>query len=297
MNSPGKAPGAAAFLRQRSDATPSETLFRDYASYLLDAAGARQLPVPLERIREACKLQRHTAPIPQRGFLMGEAIVINSDDQATVQRFTEAHEMMETLAAVLRRYILDRLPEKMNGEFDREKEHWCEAGAAELLMPADLFFPLLPGAAPGLQTAKQLAGICRTSFTATVRRILDADRHPSIFLLLKEGHKKGQYVPSKAGQLVLWDEPEDWDPPARLRVWRYWASPQVGDFVCRNESFPSNSVVYRAFETGSPGEIVHGEEQLDLEYIKGWHEIEAMPVTISGERVVMALVNLLQGVR
>ena len=294
MSSSRKAPCASAFLRQRSDVTPTEALFRDYSGYLLDAAGARQLPVPLEKIREACKLKRQTAPIPQRGFLMGEAIVINSDDMASVQRFTEAHEMMETLAAVLRKQILHRLPEKVNGKFDREKEFWCEAGAAELLMPADLFFPLLPDAAPGLQTAKQLAGVCRTSFTATVRRMLDVDRHSSIFLLLKEGHKKDQFVPSQAGQMVLWDEPQDWDPPAKLRVWKHWSSPQAGGFVCRNESFPRDSLVYLAFESASPGEILHGEEELDLEYIKGWHAIEAMPVTIAGERVVMALINLLK---
>lgn len=292
MNPSVNTPGAAAFLRQRGDPTPSEALFRDYAGYLLDAAEARELPVPLERILNACNLKRHTAPIPQRGFLMGEAIVINSDDQASVQRFTEAHEIMETLVGVLRRYILDQLPNGLNGKFDREKEFWCEAGAAELLMPADLFFPLLSNAAPGLQAAKQLAGVCGTSFTATIRRFLDADRHPSIFLLLKEGYKKGQYVPSKAGQLVLWKEPRDWDPPAELRVWKRWSSPQVGDYIPLNESFSRSSLVYQAFADGSSGEILRGEEELDLEYIKGRHSVEAMPVTISGERVVMVLINL-----
>lgn len=220
--------------------------------------------------------------------------MINSDDQASVQRFTEAHEMMETLAGVLKRYIIHRLPSDVNGKFDQEKEYWCEAGAAELLMPSDLFFPLLPDMIPGLQTAKQLAGVCRTSFTATIRRIMDADLHPSIFLLLKEGHKKGQFVPSKAGQMVLWDKPQDWDPPAELRVFKRWSSPQVGSFVCHNESFPRDSLVYRVFTNGSPGEILRGEEELDLEFIKGRHALEAMPVTIAGERVVMALINLLK---
>ena len=114
-------------------------MFREYARYLLRSSDACKLPISLESIRKQHGFQWHTVPISQRGFLIGDAIYVNSDDQLTVQRFTEAHELMELLVLALRSETPSRIETKAWPKFEKDKEQWCEQGAAELLMPERLF--------------------------------------------------------------------------------------------------------------------------------------------------------------
>jgi hypothetical protein len=113
-----------------------------------------------------------------------------------------------------------------------------------------------------------------------------------VFALLREGHKKSQYIPSKAGQGVLWGEPEEWDPPAELRVWKRWSSPQVKDFLCINESFSRAGLAYQVFRSKIFGQVVSGRDELNLEYIKGSYSLEAMLISIADAPVVMTLIHL-----
>jgi hypothetical protein len=285
-------PAAGDFLRDQPDALLPETLFRAYARYLLRSAGIESLPVPLERIRERHRFQRQQAPLAQRGFLLGDAIFINSDDTRAVQRFTEAHEMMEALVNALREEGHAHLAPGAQEEFEAKKETWCEFGAAELLMPAELFFPQVQEWGVSLKSARHLAEACQTSLTATVRRMIAVDDRPYLFVLLKEGHKKSEFVPSKVGQGVLWGEPADWDPPAELRVWRRWSTANKENRVVLNESFARDGTASRALQARAFGEILSGHDELDLEFIQGRRYVEAMLVTIAREPVVMALVHL-----
>jgi hypothetical protein len=282
---------AEAFLQQTEETDPL-TLFRSYAQYLLRSSDTWKLPVPLDRVRDRHGFRRRTASLDLRGFLFGDQICINSDDTTTVQRFTEAHEMMESLAVVMQSEHLPRLAADAQQELRNNKEDWCEQGAAELLMPAELFFPLVEERGLSLVTGRQLAGLCQTSLTATIRRMLETDIAACIFALLKEGHKKSQHVPSKVGQGVLWGDSADWDPPAELRVWKRWSSPQVKTFLCWNESFSRDTSIYHTLRAGVAGEIRSGHDVLDLEYIKGSHYTESMFVTIGDTPVVVALIHL-----
>jgi hypothetical protein len=282
---------AEAFLLQTEETDPL-TLFRLYAQYLLRSSNTWKLPVSLDRVRDRHGFRRRTASLDLRGFLFGDEIFINSDDATTVQRFTEAHEMMESLVVALRSEDPPRLAAHTQQELHSNKEDWCEQGAAEFLMPAELFFPLVVERGLSLATGRQLASLCQTSLTATIRRMLDADIAPCIFALLKEGFKKSQQVPSKVGQGVLWGDPADWDPPAELRVWKRWSSPQVKVFLCWNESFSRDTSIYHTLRAGNAGEIRSGHDMLDLEYIKGSHYTESMLVIIDDTPVVMALIHL-----
>lgn len=287
---PNNTSSAAIFLQQQQpNVTPSEILFLDFAQFLLDSAGISDLPIPLDHLRKHLNLTRHAHPLPQnRGFLLGDTIFINADDHETVQRFTEAHEIMETLVTELRPLV----PTPARLLFDRDKENWCERGAAELLMPGKLFYPLIKQQSVSLQTARQITQLCQTSLTATIRRMLDSDVSSCIFALLQEGHKKKQVVPSRMGQEVLWGEPSDWDPPAELRVMRHWKSPQTKTLLIKNESFARTSNAYEVFHSGIPGETKIAQEYLDLEKIKGTYTTEAMLVTINGIPTVMILIHL-----
>jgi len=264
-------------------------LFSSYAQHLLHSSDAWALPVPLAHIRTRHELRRHARPLPQRGFLLGDAIFINSDDSHAVQRFTEAHEFMEALFRAIRSESPSRFAKQALADLWPDKERWCEHGAAELLLPYDLFKPLVKGVS--LDLARTLAGHCQTSLTATLRRMLQMDLEPCVFVLLKKGYKKSQVVPSKDGQLVLWGDPEDWDPPAELRVWRRWASPQVNRFVCPNESMSRDTLIYQTL-SGPIGRVRRGGDDLDMEYIKGSYDTESMKVVIDGDDVVIALLHL-----
>ena len=283
---------AASFLQQQPNSLSPESLYRSYAHYLLRTSAAWELPVPLDRIRKRYQLKRQAVSLKQRGFLLGDAIFVNNDDPASVQRFTEAHEMMETLTAALRSEGLSHLPKDARPTFDQDKERWCEAGAAELLLPADLFFPLVEEYRTSLNTARYLAGYCHTSLTATLRKMLEADQEACIFAILRAGHKKSQFVPSQVGQTVLWGDPKEWDPPQELRVWRRWNSPQVKDYLCFNESFSRDNLAYAVLKNEAAGVIRSDYDGLDLEYIQGTYYVEAVWVSFDETPLVMTLIHL-----
>jgi hypothetical protein len=280
-----------AFLSQASATTP-ETLFASYARSLLDSSGAWALPVPLDRITAHHGFHLRSASLQQRGFLHGDTIFVNSDDPLVVQRFSEGHELMESLAVALADEDTSCLPPGLRQTFRRDKERFCEQGAAELLLPAELVFPLVSSGGLTLARGREISRLCQTSVTATIRRMLEADMEPCIFALLKEGHRKSQVVPSQVGQGVLWGTPEEWDPAAELRVWKRWSSPQTQAFLCFNESFSRETSIYQTLSEGIVGEIKCAYEMLDLEHISDMCQTESMLVTIDHSDVVMALIHL-----
>lgn len=286
---PNNISSAASFLDQQPDFKPSDILFRNFARYLLESTGISQLPGSLDLIRKRHNLNRHDRTLPQsRGFLLGDTIFINSEDPDSVKRFTEAHEIMETLVIAIR----PEIPAHSRLKFERDKEKWCEGGAAELLMPDELFFPLVKKQGINLDSSRQIAGVCQTSLTATIRRMLDSNLSPCIFALLQEGYKKHQIVPTRNGQGVLWGNSSDWDPPAELRVLRYWKSPQVKTILIKNESFSHDNLAYQVFQSGIIGKVKTGQEILELEKIQGTYLTEAMLVTIENTASVMSLIHL-----
>jgi hypothetical protein len=200
--------------------------------------------------------------------------------------------MMETLATALRSTPPAWFPKYPRQKFEKEKEKWCEQGAAELLMPSELFSTHVKNEGVSLSSGCKLARLCQTSLTATVRTMLEIDLAPCVFAILRDGHKKSQVVPSKVGQGVLWGNPEEWDPPAELRVWRRWSSPQVKNYLCLNESFSRKGLAYQVFRSKMFGQVVSDREELDLEYIKGSHYTESMLVSIDNSPAVMSLIHL-----
>jgi len=267
-------------------------LFTSYANDLLRLSDSLHIPVDLGRIRSTYGLRTREAPLDARGLMLGDCIVVNSDDSHSVQRFSKAHEIMESLFLALQAEEQCRFPREAETRSWPEKERWCERGAAELLMPSELFYPLVSRLGVSLQSAQVLSRSCQSSLTATVRRMLASGMSRCVFVLLKQGHKKSQVVPSKSGQMPLWGNPEDWDPPAELRVWRKWSSPHDCPFVCPNESISHQTSIYQTLESGVPGQIYEGLDDLDMEYIKGPHDTESLLVRIDGEVVIMALVHL-----
>lgn len=283
MNLSGRAKAAIFFLQQTAETEP-ETLFLLYARYLIQSSGIRSLPISLRLIREHHGFQRRAASIQSRGFLVGNSsIFVNSDDLSTVQRFTEAHELMEMLFLALEDETPSRFSPKVRQWFLANKEQLCEQGAAELLMPADLFDPLLEGKALSLATGSELSGHCRTSLTATIRRIISTDIAPCVFGYLQEGYRKSEQRLIEAGQGAHL-QPE-------LRVWKRWKSPQTKGFLCPNESFSRDTSIYQTFQSGIFGQINSGFEKLNLKKIQGVYYTESMLITIKETPTVIVLIQ------
>jgi Zn-dependent peptidase ImmA (M78 family) len=282
---------AKSFLLQATEQDPPQ-LYQAFADYLLETANCRSLPIALDDIRKRHGFRFKKAPIPQRGLLYDDIIVVNLDDPDTVQAFSQAHEMMESLTVALRQETVWRFPKISPQMFAGEKERWCELGAATLLMPKALFFPLVQQHSVSLDVARYLAGRCGTSLTATIRRMLDANVSQTIFVLWAENHKKNEVVPTKVGQGVLWGDPAEWDPPAQLRVMRSWSAPDVNVRICQNESVSRQSSLYATLASAIPGRVNIGYENLNLEFLKKEVRTESMLVKINNAPVVMSLIHL-----
>lgn len=283
MNLSGRAKAATAFLQQTDELEP-ETLFRLYARYLIQSSGIRSLPVSLRLIRERHGFQKQATSMQSRGFLVGDhGIFVNSDDLPTVQRFTEAHEMMETLFLALETETPSRFSPEVRQRFLANKEYLCEQGAAELLMPANLFDPLMNGKGLSLAIGSELSNLCRTSLTATIRQMLSRDIAPCVLGYLREGYKKAEQRLVKTGQGEHLQ--------SKLRVWKHWRSPQAKVFLCPNESFSQDTSIYQTFRANIFGQINSGHDKLDLEKIKGRYYTESMLVTIENIPTVIVLIH------
>jgi len=219
-------------------------------------------------------------------------IFVNIDDDDTVQRFSLAHELIELLLIALKDEGRSWMSEVMFEELWRVKERLCELGAAELLMPMDLFKPLVQQEGVSMATAKKLANLCGASLTATLRRMVDTDLARCAVIRWRLTHSKSQFVPSKVGQLTLFGDATSMDPPKKLRVERVYRSPCVRatkTFIPPEKSVDDSTLIFRAYEEGVP---TAGYEDLDLATLRGRFYSENRPVKIDGERRVLSLLHL-----
>ncbi len=156
----------------------------------------------------------------QQGLLVNPEsgpIIVNEDDLAVRQRFTEAHELMELLFCALP-------PGKgwaarQTGVFKSNTKRLYNEGAAELLMPRATFAPRVRRAGVSYQTARLLVYESQASTSAALVRVarLGPGRHAVVLWRMKN---KPTEIRDKvtANQLTLFgDEPKAL-PPKKLRV-------------------------------------------------------------------------------
>lgn len=282
---------ALPFLRS-ARSTSAEQLIRDYALYLLKAADAYQLPVKLE------KVQRHFQLKPpvvasldhQRGFISENLqIYLNADDRGTVRKFSHAHEFIEALFLALacdeaEQWVADDVYVALQ---DR-KEYWCERGAAEIVMPRDLFRHLIPQPVR-LAWAMELATLCELSLTATLWRIIETGPADAVLVIWRFGHAPRESVPSASGQLNLFGEAEAMDPPKKPRVVRAISPNGSTGLIPKDKSAPGKSSIAAAFHENG---IVCGYDDLDLVGLSGRYFCESFSFRAGGEQHVMTLVHL-----
>lgn len=282
------------FLRSHPAPRELEDML-EYSRWLRDEAnipnGAR---VDLRLI-----YRRFQIPMPQRAPLPGQQgmllnsdiglILINQNDPAMRQRFTEAHELIELLIDAAARderwrrsAILARKTEL--------KEHWCDQAAAELLMPFGQVKPRVQESGAAFETARQLAEYFQVSLTASLWQMIKVSQrlHAIVRWRMKHKPKQMDVVNSVHHQLSLFGNSGDFIPQKQLRIeWCVTNSTSV--FVPTDKHIGEESQVYAAWRDGV---FTSGRDVLDLGSRAIRFSGENQPYELGDERQVLSLLAI-----
>ena len=215
-------------------------------------------------------------------------IFINSDDIATRQRFSEAHELMELLFSAQ-----SPAPSwsTRGGKSlpNNAKEKICEAGAAELLMPLTTFRPYINRWRVSFESGQQLAELYNVSFTAALLRAVQFGPGQHALVLWKLAWKPAeQKALPHPDQLLLFEDYLPQPPPKKLRV-RWGGSTQGGPFIPRHKSVEADTSIYQCYERRS---VTTGIDWIDLGTFCGYCRCESMAITLDKEAHVLSLLHL-----
>ena len=231
------------------------------------------------------------APLPnQQGLTIFNrgvpTIIVNEADKETRQRFTQAHELIEILFSELPGDIrMDRLKENI---FGTRKERICQLGAANLLMPAESYFPKASQMGVSFHTAELLASEFEVSLIAALFRIADLFPNLAAVVLWKMKNKPSELdkrmpkeqiqLPGFAGTSL---------PSPKLRVeWSY--GKVYNTFIPDHKSVDPTSSVYLAWESG---QFTICEESSPFGRYSRPIKLENKPVIINNEKCVLSLIR------
>jgi len=231
------------------------------------------------------------APLPnQQGLTIFNrgvpTIIVNEADKETRQRFTEAHELIEILFSELPGDVrIDRLKENI---FGTRKERICQLGAANLLMPAESFFPKASQMGVSFHTAELLASEFEVSLIAALFRLADLFPNQAAVVLWKVKNKPSEIdkrmpkeqieLPGFAGTSL---------PSPKLRVeWSY--GKVYNTFIPDHKSVDPTSSVYSAWEND---QFTTREESSPFGRYNRQIKFENKPVIINDEKCVLSLIR------
>jgi hypothetical protein len=277
---------------------PAESVqdFGRYANFLREKAGlAVSDAVDLEAIYHAFGI-----PSPKRVSLPGQQgmllnpdsglILINQDDIAARQRFTEAHELMELL--------VDALPAGLGlfsgqkGPFRHTtKEQLCNQAAANLLMPVPVFSAAGLEGQVGFGLARKLSRRYDVSTTAALVQLVRVVPGQLAIVAWRMKFKKAdrsQQVPPE--QMLLFKDLGPLGPAKKLRVDWSISAPD-GPFVPKNKSADQSSSIYEAW---NQSQFTAAIEQLDLGSRQAHCRLENLPFRDDGEALVLSLIEIIQ---
>lgn len=161
----------------------------DYAAALHQSAGLIGPPYDPLRIAAHFEIRVHVAETARqvRGVLVplrrgGYTIVVRASDTPAARRFTVAHELVEAglqvgCPALVERSLSD------HGAY-REKEQYCEKGAAEIMLPSGIARAFIEHYPSRIAALLPLARTFGASLTAALRRLVILSPDPQIGLIL-----------------------------------------------------------------------------------------------------------------
>lgn len=253
----------------------------------------REPPVDLVAI-----LRRFGAPTPKRVTLPGQQgllldpevglILIEERDLPTRQRFSEAHELLEMLFAAM-----PARPDAHGrnvGNFPHwTKERLCDAGAAELLMPAATFLPRVQQLGVSFETARTLAVEYEVSLAASLIRmaIIGPGYHAVVLWRMKNKPSEiKRQVPEN--QLALFEVPSARIARQKLRVeWSFTGEERL--FIPQDKSVSDDCWIHTAWRDRC---FTAGPDHLDLGTVQGAFYSENQPFEVEGDWQVISLLHL-----
>jgi hypothetical protein len=281
------------FVAQYGQVTDGSSVIR-YAEFLRrESSLSDEPPIDLTPIfrRFGISMPKRI-PLPgQSGLLLNPdhgTIFISSDDPATRQRFSEAHELMELLFAT--QSPAPSWSSRGRSLFsDKAKERLCEEGAAELLMPLSTFVPYVNQWGVSLETGQRLAELYGVSLTAALLRAVrfGPGQHALVLWKLAWKPKEEKALPC-SDQLLLFEDYTPQPPPQQLRV-QWGCSTQGGLFIPPQKSVEFDTYIYQSYEQGS---VTKGMDWVDLGTFFGHCFCESMAITLDTERHVLSVIHL-----
>ena len=177
--------------------TPEDSI-RVAVEQVLLQAGATGPPAPLELVASLCDVERIEVvamssagcliPLPQGGYV----IQVNEGDSPARQRFSSAHEICHTFfnrATRLQRGYDDETVGTFAG---KGEEHFCDIGAAHMLLHPPWLRDLAGGREPSLSGLLKVATACGASLEATARQIATLDIWKCSFVFWELGYRKSE---------------------------------------------------------------------------------------------------------
>lgn len=118
------------------------------------------------------------------------------------KRFAVAHELGHFFLHPKTRQLALCSAADMNRWSDRNQDEEAEANsfAAELLMPHDIFRPLIQNTDPGFAIIRELASTFRTSLTSTAIQYIKYTKEPCALVASEEGQRKWLYPSPSFGE-------------------------------------------------------------------------------------------------
>lgn len=279
------------FLNITNAKTP-ENVLEQYVSFLLNESNISGFPVELTRIFQSFDMETpKAAPIGEsRGMYSPENGIIftNMDDRETVQRFTIAHELMEMLFEGYEVPVNWGSTKYQRQLTEDRKEKLCDLGAAKLLMPMEMFKPLVKDKGLSLRVGQGLASKCKTSLTATLRRMVKTDLEKCAFVIWKPMNKPSEFLPSQSKMQPLSENLKPKDPPEKLRVYHVTPSQSLDVFIPSKKSIDENNNIYQSYESNTQ---TKGYDKLDLGTTQGTFLTENLPFKVDEKRQVMTLIH------
>jgi hypothetical protein len=171
--------------------TDSYAALPGYAAALHRLAGLAGPPYDPLRMAGALGIRVRLAPTYQgaRGLLVplrdgSYQIIARADETGGAQRFTVAHELVELGLQVGCPSLVERSYHDAGA--GQAKERFCEAGAAEILMPLARLRHELEGRPGGIVALRDLATLFGTSLHAMLWRMVEAATLPCMGMILHQ---------------------------------------------------------------------------------------------------------------
>jgi Zn-dependent peptidase ImmA (M78 family) len=286
------------FLKKHGKVETADDVFA-YVVFLRNESGLDGLiPVDLAIIFERFQIPKPIQkPLPgQQGLLLDAEngiIVINSNDPASRQKFSQAHELVELLFNTLPQYKElgnGWLLKRPGGFKESMKEYLCNWAAAILLMPQDYVDNRINQYGINFECARVISAECEISLSAALVHLArtSSGNHSVVLWTKKNKPTEIMNIISDV-QLSFFDEKKQ-EPIKKLRV--EWSMGSASaPFIPKDKSIEASSLVFSAWQSGV---FTSGKERLCLDGRKlAWYQTQNLPFNNEGDTRVLSLIEYL----